>query len=200
MSRDFLSALENRRSIYAISSEETVSRNVIKGIVASTVKNSPSAFNSQSGRVVLLFGDDHKKLWDLTTEVLRTVVPAEAFQSTLEKMNAFKGGYGTVLYFDDTSIVEGLQATYPLYADVFPIWALESAGMLQLTTWTALSDAGLGASLQHYNPLIDEAIRKEWNLAQSWKLLGQMPFGTPLQAASDKQVQPIEERLIILDK
>lgn len=31
-------------------------------------------------------------------------------------------------------------------------------GMAEYATWLALTEAGLGASLQHYNPLIDEAV------------------------------------------
>ena len=30
-------------------------------------------------------------------------------------MNAFKSGYGTVLYFEDSEVVESLQANFALY-------------------------------------------------------------------------------------
>ena len=43
-----------------------------------------------------------------------------------------------------------------------------------------LEDAGMGASLQHYNPLIDDEVRKAWNLPGDWKLVAQMPFGVPV--------------------
>ena len=39
-----------------------------------------------------------------------------------------------------------------------------------------LEDAGMGASLQHYNPLSDDEVRKAWNLPGDWKLVAQMPF------------------------
>ena len=39
-------------------------------------------------------------------------------------------------------------------------------------------DAGFGASLQHYNPLIDEAVAKQWHINPNWKLIAEMPFGT----------------------
>ena len=35
-----------------------------------------------------------------------------------------------------------------------------------------------GASLQHYNPLIDEAVAKQWHINPNWKLIAEMPFGT----------------------
>ena len=46
--------------------------------------------------------------------------------------------------------------------------------MHQLAVWTMLEDEGMGASLQHYNPLIDDEVRKVWNLSDDWKLIAQM--------------------------
>ncbi|NLD05714.1 MAG: nitroreductase, partial [Synergistaceae bacterium] len=70
-----------------------------------------------------------------------------------------------------------------------------SAGMHQFVIWTALSAEGLGASLQHYNPVIDNAVKKEWNIPEKWKLLAQMPFGKPVDKPEDKEVVPLEERV-----
>ncbi|MNU09462.1 hypothetical protein D3C72_2560420 [compost metagenome] len=61
--------------------------------------------------------------------------------------------------------------------------------------WTALEEEGLGASLQHYNPLIDEHVKNEWKLPENWKLIAQMPFGAPTFEPGDKEFQPIEERV-----
>lgn len=44
----------------------------------------------------------------------------------------------------------------------------------------------IGASVQHYNSLIDDAVRKEWELPTSWLLRAQMPFGSIKQPAGDK--------------
>lgn len=192
--KNFLEAIENRRTVYAFSKESPVSDERIKEIVGLAVKHSPSAFNSQSGKVVLLFGSEHEKLWDIALEALRKVVPAESFAPTEEKIASFKAGHGTVLYFDDNGIVEYLQKEYSLYKDNFPVWAQQSNGMLQLVVWTALEEEGLGASLQHYNELIEEAVKKEWNVPASYKLTGQMPFGKPTAAPGEKSFVPLEER------
>ena len=58
--------------------------------------------------------------------------------------------------------------------------------MAQLTVWTALTELGLCATLQHYNPLIDNAVAEAWNLPVSWTLRAQMPFGSIEQAAEPK--------------
>jgi predicted oxidoreductase (fatty acid repression mutant protein) len=192
--KNFLEAIANRRTVYAFSKESPISDERIQEIVGLAVKHSPSAFNSQSSKVVLLFGSEHDKLWDIALDALRKIVPAESFASTEQKIASFKAGHGTVLYFDDNSIVEYLQKEYSLYKDNFPVWAQQSNGMLQLVVWTALEEEGLGASLQHYNELIEEAVKKEWNLPASYKLIGQMPFGKPTDAPGEKSFVPLEER------
>ena len=49
-----------------------------------TVRHVPSAFNSQTTRVVLLLGESHKKLWQIVKDALKKIVPAEAFAKTLD--------------------------------------------------------------------------------------------------------------------
>lgn len=197
--KNFMEAIVNRRSIYAIGKQTTISDEEIKKIIEQAIKYVPSAFNSQSQRVVILLGAHHDKLWDITKETLRKIVPEEAFASTEEKISSFRNGYGTVLYFEDQSVVEGLQKQFELYKDNFPIWSLQANGMLQFTVWTALEVAGLGATLQHYNPLIDEEVKAQWKLPDSWKLLGQMPFGKPLAPAGEKEFAPMESRLKVFE-
>ncbi|CAH0121252.1 MULTISPECIES: nitroreductase family protein [unclassified Paenibacillus] len=196
MSKDFYAALKNRRSIYGISKEQVVSDDKIQEVIREAVKYTPSAFNSQSARVVLLLDEHHDKFWDITKETLRKIVGNdEQFASTAEKMGAFRSGYGTVLFFEDDSVVEGLQSNFPLYKDNFPIWSHHSSGMLQFVIWTGLEAEGYGASLQHYNPVIDDQVKKEWNIPDSWKLIAQLPFGKPTVQPGEKEFQPLEQRI-----
>jgi len=67
--------------------------------------------------------------------------------------------------------------------------------MHQLAIWTMLEDAGFGASLQHYNPLIDNEVRKRWSLPEEWRLIAQMPFGTPAGEPGEKTFKPLDERI-----
>ncbi len=191
----FLNAIKTRRSVYGISKEIPVSEERIQEIVEEAVLHTPSSFNSQSSRVVVLFGEQHDKFWDLTKETLRKIVPADSFAPTEEKMGAFRSGRGTVLFFEDQDVIKGLQEQFAGYADNFPVWSNQSNGMLQFVVWTALANEGVGASLQHYNPLIDEQVAKEWKLPESWKLLAQMPFGSIVAEPGEKQFAPIESRL-----
>ncbi|MFT8350958.1 nitroreductase family protein [Clostridium saccharoperbutylacetonicum] len=195
MSKDFLTAVADRRSYYGISKETVVSDERIKEIIEHAVKHTPSAFNSQSARVVLLLGDQHDNLWNITKEALRKIVPADQFSSTEEKIDSFKNGYGTVLFFEDSSVIESLQQNFALYKDNFPIWSQQASGMHQFVIWTALEIEGFGASLQHYNELIENDVKKEWSICDNWKLIGQMPFGKPTAEPDEKKFQPLEERI-----
>ena len=192
--KEFKKMVENRRSYYAIDKKSPVSDQEIREIIEHAVKHVPSAFNSQSARVVLLLGENHDKLWEITRETLRKIVPADSFASTDAKIDGFKNGYGTIMFFEDQTVIEGLQEQFSLYKDVFPVWSLQSSGMLQYTIWVTIEAAGLGASLQHYNPLIDDEVKAAWNLPEKWKLLAQMPFGTPVSEPGDKDFLPLDDR------
>jgi hypothetical protein len=192
---DFLTAVRERRTIYGIGKELPIPEDRVVEIVKEAVKYTPSSFNSQSARVLVLLGEQHNKLWDMTKEVLRAIVKAEQFASTEQRMNGFRSGYGTVLFFEDMSVIEKMQASFPSYQDNFPIWSQQSSGMLQYVVWTALETEGLGCSLQHYNPLIDEKVKETWSVPESWKLIAQMPFGKPTAPAGDKEFQPLDERV-----
>lgn len=200
MERTFSEALLHRRSYYELAPESPVADEQIERIVRFVVKNMPSAFNSQSSRLVLLLHDSHKEFWQIVRRVLQAVTPAEAFAGTEEKIRrSFASGYGTVLFFEDRTVVEALQAKYPLYADRFPVWSEHTSAMHQLSVWTLLEEAGFGASLQHYNPLIDQEAIDRWKLPETWHLLAQMPFGRPLAAPDEKTYEPLDERIKVFN-
>lgn len=198
MKRTFAEALEHRRTYYSINGDSPVLDEEIVHGVREAVKYVPSAFNSQSTRIVLLFGDEHKKLWDIVKETLRKLVPAEAFVQTEAKIDGcFACGHGTVLYFEDTAVVKKLQDAFPAYKDRFPTWSQHTSAMHQLAIWTTLEDLGLGASLQHYNPLIDGEVRRTWTLPEEWELIAEMPFGTPAGEPGEKKIEDLSTRIKI---
>lgn len=188
--------VEKRRSIYALSNQLPVSNEEIVKLVEHTLLHTPSSFNSQSTRIVVLFADDHKKLWDITEETLKVIVgDDEKFQGTKDKIAGFRAGAGTVLFFEDKAVVKNMQQAAPLYADNFPIWAHQTSAMHQYAIWMALASLDIGANLQHYNPVIDKKVADAWNIPADWELNAQMVFGAIEQPAGDKAFQPIAERM-----
>ena len=194
----FLNLVQQRRSQYALSDKSPLSDEQLQTLLEATVKQAPSAFNSQSARVLLLLGEKHAQFWQLVREELQKIVPVDKFAPTREKLKSFSDGYGTILFFEEWKTVELLQTKYPAYKNNFPVWAYQSNGMLEFAVWVALAEQGIGASLQHYNPLIDKAVEIAYQLPSSWKLVAQMPFGTPTAPARKKDFLPLEERVQVL--
>ncbi|WP_448953853.1 nitroreductase family protein [Labrys neptuniae] len=186
MTKSFIDHVKTRRTQYALGKELPLSQGEVTALIQNVVKHVPSSFNSQSSRALILFGEESDKFWHLTKEILRKIVPADAFASTEAKMDSFAAGAGTVLFFEDQDVVKGLQEQFPLYADAFPSFSIQSGGMAQYAVWTALAEHGIGASLQHYTPLVDETVQKEWDVPTSWKLYAQMPFGGHKAGFSEK--------------
>ena len=169
---------QNRRSQYVLGRNLPLAENEVLEIIDNAVKYSPSAFNSQTAHAVVLLGDNHQKLWDITFEELGKFLPNEdAKTATKAKLDGFAAAYGTILFFEDHDVVKGLQEQFPSYADNFPLWSEQSTGIASFAVWNALAEAGVGANIQHYNPVIDERVAKEWNIPTNLVLRAQMPFG-----------------------
>jgi predicted oxidoreductase (fatty acid repression mutant protein) len=199
MEYDYYLAREKRRSIYALSKESDISDQRIEEILEHSLKYTPTAFNSQSGRIVLLLGKEHDQLWDMIKEMLKEIVPENRFKKTNDKIESFKNGYGTVLFFEDQEVVESLQLNFPSYKKNFPLWSYQSSGMLQHAVWTSFAIEGLGASLQHYNEIIEEKVKSRWNIPVKWTMMSQMPFGKPYDKAGPKEFEKIDKRLKVFN-
>ena len=176
---------QNRRSVYALGKNLPISEQEVLEIIDNAVKYSPSAFNSQTAHAVVLLGENHQKLWDITFGELEKFLPnEEAKAATKGKIDSFTAAYGTILFFEDHDVVKGLQEQFPAYADNFPIWSEQSTGIASFAVWNALAEAGVGANIQHYNPVIDEKVAAEWDIPANLVLRAQMPFGEKLQEAA----------------
>jgi predicted oxidoreductase (fatty acid repression mutant protein) len=197
MSSRLIESIKNRRTHYALSNKSPVTNEKVVELVEQATLHTPTAFNSQNSRALLLFNEHHDKLWKIAYDALKAVVPAEAFPATAEKIDAFAAAYGTVLFFEDVSVVKALQEQFPLYQHNFPVWSQQANGMLQSNVWVALSDVGLGASLQHYTELIEGRVREEWNIPADWKMTAQMPFGLPVARPAEKNFVPAADRVIV---
>ncbi|MBE6188004.1 MAG: nitroreductase family protein [Rikenellaceae bacterium] len=202
MKRTFLEAIEHRRSCYSLSATNPVSESDIISAIDRIILSTPSAYNSQSTRLVVLFGRHHTQLWEIVKNALEEFVSPEAFTGVKEKIDSsFTAGCGTVLFYEDMAVIEQLKEKYTTYADKFDEYSEHTSAMHQFAVWTALEDMELGASLQHYNPLIDTAVAHQWNISKEWRLIAQMPFGTPLSVTETKaQHLPLTIRRLVFSK
>ena len=165
-----IDSIAKRRSIYQLNKNLPVSDSEVEALIKKAAELVPDAFNMKSARVVAAMGEKHNALWD-------AIYDAFGGKVSREKINGFRSAYGTVLYYYDADTVKALQEKFPAYAANFPVWANQANGMLQFTVWTVLRELEIGANIQHYNPVIDEAVRRLFDLPESWVLVAQMPFG-----------------------
>lgn len=191
-------AFDERRSVYALGNELPVEPQAIVNMAERILLHTPSAFNSQSSRLVVLFGAQHQKLWDIAEEKLRAAVGDGDFSGSKQKLDGFRAAAGTVLFYEDKNVTQSLQEQFALYADRFPVWAQQTSAMHQYAMWTELRTLNVGANLQHYNPLVDEDAAKAFSIPDSWELVAQMPFGNIVEPAGEKTYQPVNERMKVL--
>ena len=181
-------ALKLRRTVYKIGKALPVDAEEIVRLVKEATALVPDAFDMKSQRVVLALGEKHDRLWD-------AIYDAFGGKVAREKIDGFKAGYGTVLYFYDADVVKAFQERFAPYATNFPIWAQQTNGMLQLSVWTGLAELGVGANVQHYNPVIDETVRRLFDLPASYVLVAQMPFGGIVEPPAPKAGEDISLRV-----
>lgn len=190
---NYMDQVEKRRSYYAIDNKTTVENEKIETILGRALNATPSPFNMQSSRVLLLLDGASRDFWEKVNEALDGKIDPE-------KMAGFSKAKGTVLYFIDDKTVNDLAADYPKYADNFKLWAHHENAMLQHTVWVALRQEGLGASLQHYSNVIEDRVKKDYGIDAHWTLIAQMPFGHPLEEPAPKEKKPLESRLKRIEK
>ncbi|GAD93002.1 nitroreductase family protein [Paecilomyces variotii No. 5] len=198
MADAFLSSFAARRSVYQLSGESPIPDEQLEEIVQKVLLATPSAFNTQSTRILILKGAQHHKLWDIVKAAVAPFVTGEQATATNKKLAGFKGAYATILFFEDPSTYEPL-AAFKLYSDKFESWRDQANGMHQLLVWTALSLEGLGGNLQHYNPLIDDEVKKTWSVNSDWKLLAQLVIGKPVgDAPAPKEKKAVADRYRVI--
>ena len=196
---DFYSAMEARRSIRLLSKEPVISSERLEEVVSHALKFTPTAFNAQEQRLILLLDEKHDWFWNLLKAKLKAIVPADRFPSTEAKLNGFLSGVGTILLYQDTAVIEGLQEKFPTYKDNFPTWAHQASGMLKYTLWTSLTVEGYGASLQHYTELIEEEVQSALGTDRTWKMVGQIPFGKAAESPeADRAFVPLAQRMRVI--
>ncbi|CDM30135.1 Nitroreductase-like [Penicillium roqueforti FM164] len=177
----FSEAAQKSRTIRALESKTTVPDSTIVGLAEAAMLTVPSAFDNQSARLTVLFGDDHRKLWSITADALLARIGEKRWnEGTRDRIVNFANAYGTILFWDDQSCAAAMKEHAPdIYKDKTDEWVQQSNGIHQYYLWTAFDALGLGVNLQHYNPIIDSEAQKAWSVPSDWKLKAQMVFGVP---------------------
>ncbi|KAL2786095.1 Nitroreductase-like protein [Aspergillus keveii] len=204
--KSLIDLAKSRRSIYKLGKNSPVPDSTIEEIIETAILHTPSSFNTQSTRLVLLLHNEHERLWDITIQTLGALVATGAItedmwrKSTLPKLQSLKAAYGTILFYEDPAHIEPYSAKFTIYKEQFQPWAEHTNAMHQYFVWMALGELGFGANLQHYNPLIDGSIAETWGIPKGWRHIAQMVFGSPEVIPSEKTQKPVEERVRVFGK
>jgi uncharacterized protein len=193
---EYMKVIEQRRSITQLDATYLQPKEELVDSIKSILHHTPSSFNQQTQRLVLLLEDSHKQFWGFVIEAIRKIVPMEQFERSKAKIVTFQQSLGTVLFFDDVIATQALAEKFPLYKDRVETWSLEQNGMLQINIWNGLVHLGYQANLQHYTELIEEQAKIAFDIPSHWKMMGQMPFGVAKTPPLLKETISLESRFI----
>ncbi|KAH8736586.1 Nitroreductase-like protein [Ilyonectria robusta] len=198
MADKYLADIQSRRTCYSLEAKSPVSDARIVEIAREVIKHTPSSFNCQSTRLVVLLQDEHVKFWEIAKQCFKATLPKETYLDYEKKLCQRQGGYGTILLFEDLDVIRRYQAQFPRFMWHLPQFSEHNNAMQAFNLWTALALEGFGCNLQHVNPVVDQRIVGQWNISPQWSLKAQLVFGTPTGApASEKSFAPTEDRLFI---
>lgn len=186
-----IASLRNRRSYYALTKDLPVSKREVIETIKTVTELVPDAFNMKSARVAVFFGAQHDLFWNKVFSAFGGKVPKE-------KIASFKAGAGTILFMYDEETVQEMQHKFERYTENFPVWANQANGMLQLAVWSALRELDIGASLQHYNPVIDNEVKRQFHVPDQYRIVAQMPFGGIAEEPATKEWEYIDHRVRVL--
>lgn len=106
-------SLAKRRTYYNINKELPVTEADVIALVENTTELVPDAFNMKSARVIVATKEKQDALWD-------AIYDAFGGKVAREKIDSFKAGYGTLLYFYDEDVVKGPAGAVPALRSKLP--------------------------------------------------------------------------------
>lgn len=196
----FVQLVTKRRSIYALGTNSEHSKQDIEARIREVVKQVPTAFNSQTTRLVVLFDGANEKFWNHIYDVQKEVLQGDTWDMMSGIITGAKKGVGTVLFFEDKKAVEEM----PAQGARQEAYKQNNNANAQYAIWLALAEIDLGASLQHFNvgyeQGFDKGTKEMFGLPESFEMLAQMPFGSIEQAPGEKEHIDTDVQVKVFDK
>lgn len=95
----FTDAVVARRSIYMLDKNLPIPDSRVKDLVDTAMKHVPSAFDSQTTRLVILLHGEHDQFWDFVWEALQPHLrDEEKKKASKGRIDGFRNAYGTVSF------------------------------------------------------------------------------------------------------
>lgn len=190
--------VKNRRSQYAIGNDTDLTNEEIVERITKIVRDVPSASNSQTTRLAFVFGEENEKLWSHILDVQKDVMQGEMWDMMSGVMEGAKNGVGTIIFFEDLDAVEKMP-TSPSRTEVYK---QNNNANVQYAVWLALTEMGLGGSLQHmnvgYEQGFDRSVKELLGLPERWEMQAQMPFGSIEGENGEKEYIADSDRVVVV--
>lgn len=98
MAESFLDHIKSRRTCYPIQAKSPISDARILDIAQTVAKHTPSSFNCQSSRLVILLREHHVEFWQIAKDCFKATMPAQEYVAYEKKLDGRQEGYGTVCF------------------------------------------------------------------------------------------------------
>lgn len=191
---EFKDLIKKRRSVYEVGKDTDLSPEEIHEYIQEVVKEVPTAFNSQSTRVVIVTGAANEAVWDEIHRAQKEALDKDMYDFMAPRFENSKKALGTVLFFEDQEEVQKMP-TNEVRANLYKE---QNSAFAQYAVWLALTDLDLYATLQHFNigykENYDKSIREMLNLPDSFELNAEMPFGSKASEANKKAYMDVDEQ------
>lgn len=210
--KNVLDIARKRRSIYHLKNKISVSDDKLITMIEDSIRLAPTPFNNQSVRAVILLGKYHARFWELLNHAARNIFSIQNYKQNHQgKIISFSRGYGTILFFTDTSVVNSFAKDISMFKRrSFVNWSEQAQGSAQFLVWVALAEKNIGASIHHYDAALNNSIntrhlkindhvlqrniKKRFKLPDSWDLRTEMVFGGIGAPARNKSMIPNSKR------
>ena len=190
--------VKKRRSQYMIGNDTDLTNEEIVERITEIVRDVPSASNSQTTRVAFVFGDKNVELWDHILDVQKDVLQGDMWERMSGVMEGAENGVGTIIFFEDLKAVREMP-TSPSRVEVYK---QNNDANVQYATWLALTEMGLGGTLQHmnvgYEQGFDKSVKELLELPEHWEMQAQMPFGSIEGEPGEKEYIADNERVVVV--
>ncbi len=198
---ELLTSLAKRRSVYQFENRLNHQPEELASTIGQAVMAAPSAFNSQTSRIVLMTGSKNHKVWELIRQAQEPLID-EGSGGDFYRMvfDTGQNAAASLIFFEDQAAVE---ANIPANPERQVIYKEKNSAITQYTAWVVLADLGYGACLQHFNigakEGYDQSIKDLLQVPDSWELNAQMPFGLLKDLPEAKEKLPIDQIIQIQD-
>ena len=195
-----MDVIEKRRSNYDLATNIELTKKDLINLLRKIIYYSPSPFNVQSSKIVLLNKKSHHLLWTtVVEEYLKKNNNGELLDSDKARIKREDKAYGTILFYKDEQVIEENKKKLDAYEQKeLNNWCLEESAMLQMNVWNELRLKNIGAHLVHFDN-IDEEISVTFDIDKKYKLVAMMVFGSIVQEAAVKPKKDIDKRFIDID-